>query len=429
MTRAGAGGDRRPGLHTGAADRATPARCSRRRRDGSDERRPAQLDRQGPRWAPGAMSSRDDAILVGAVAYHPRIVTIWERFRDYFAERGVPTDYLLYSNYERLVDALLAGDVDIGWNTNTAYVAAEERIGGDAQVLGMRDVDADFRTVIVTRRGETLRPTFARWPGSVSHSAAATPATPPSCRSTTSPGKAWMPRPETTLVRFDTDLGKHGDTGDSELRVVRAVAAGEADAGALGDATWAVLRSEGFPPPPSSRLPGEARPTTTATSPHCPRSTRTGGSAGARRCWRWTTTTRRLRNAMDLEGRQALATRRQVGLRGTDRSDASAGVSRLSVKRVDAGDARARSGPGDARLGPRSRASPSAESSRSRPRREASPSSSPPGRASPATNRSPSRPRAGGGPAIRRPNTPWRRRTGARASFACARGPARPRCT
>ena len=53
----------------------------------------------------------------------------------------MPTDYPLYSNYERLVDALLAGEVDIAWNTNTAYVAAEDRIGGEAQLLGMRDVD------------------------------------------------------------------------------------------------------------------------------------------------------------------------------------------------------------------------------------------------------------------------------------------------
>ena len=79
------------------------------------------------------MSGRDDTVLIGAVAYHPRIVTIWEGFREYFAGRGVPTDYLLYSNYERLVDALLSCEVDIAWNTNTAYVAAERRIGGDAQ--------------------------------------------------------------------------------------------------------------------------------------------------------------------------------------------------------------------------------------------------------------------------------------------------------
>jgi ABC-type phosphate/phosphonate transport system substrate-binding protein len=42
-------------------------------------------------------------------------------------------------------------------------------------------------------------------------------------------------------------MGKHGDTGDSELRVVQAVAEGDADAGALGDVTWARFREEGLP--------------------------------------------------------------------------------------------------------------------------------------------------------------------------------------
>jgi ABC-type phosphate/phosphonate transport system substrate-binding protein len=193
------------------------------------------------------VSSRDDTILVGAVAYHPRIVTIWEGFRGYFAEQGVPTDYLLYSNYERLVDALLTGEVDIAWNTNTAYVAAEERIDGDAQVLGMRDVDADFRTVIVTRRGEGFTE-----PDELAGRRLA-------LGSRDSGHAAILPlyyldregldaTTATTLVRFDTDLGKHGDTGDSEMLVVRAVADGNADAGAVGDATWASFRSSGFAP-------------------------------------------------------------------------------------------------------------------------------------------------------------------------------------
>jgi len=181
-------------------------------------------------------------ITVGAVAYHPRIVTIWERFREYFDDAGVPTDYLLYSNYERLVDALLEREVDVAWNTNTAYVAAEERIGGDAQVLGMRDVDADFRTVIAVRRGEVLAD-LAELGGKRlalgsrdSGHAAILPL-------------HWVREAgaDPELVRFDTDLGKHGDTGDSELRVVDAVSRGDADAGALGDATWVALRAEGHP--------------------------------------------------------------------------------------------------------------------------------------------------------------------------------------
>jgi ABC-type phosphate/phosphonate transport system substrate-binding protein len=184
-------------------------------------------------------------LLVGAVAYHPRIVTIWERFRDYFAEAGVPTDYVLYSNYERLVEALLAGEVDIAWNTNTAYVAAERRIGGEARVLGMRDVDADFRTVVATRQGNSFE------------SASELTGKRLALGSRDSGHAAILPLyylegdglriDEVQLVRFDTDLGKHGDTGDSELRVVEAVARGDADAGALGDAAWAALRADGHP--------------------------------------------------------------------------------------------------------------------------------------------------------------------------------------
>ena len=184
-------------------------------------------------------------ILVGAVAYHPRIVTIWERFREYFRDAGVPTDYVLYSNYERLVDALLDGAVDIAWNTNTAYVAAEARIGGGARLLGMRDVDADFRTVIATRRGEGFRQVedladkrLALGSRDSGHAAIL-------------PlhylHEGGVDLGDEQLVRFDTDLGKHGDTGDSELRVVEAVAAGDADAGALGDATWVALRTQGHP--------------------------------------------------------------------------------------------------------------------------------------------------------------------------------------
>jgi phosphonate transport system substrate-binding protein len=183
--------------------------------------------------------------LVGAVAYHPRIVTIWERFRDYFDDAGVPTDYVLYSNYERLVDALLDGEVMIAWNTNTAYVAAEQRIGGAAELLGMRDVDADYRTLVVTRRGET----FAR-PAELAGRRLAV-------GSRDSGHAAILPLhylklegldlEESCLVRFDTDLGKHGDTGESELRVLEAVGSGRADAGAVGDATWTALRTQGHP--------------------------------------------------------------------------------------------------------------------------------------------------------------------------------------
>jgi phosphonate transport system substrate-binding protein len=185
-------------------------------------------------------------VLVGAVAYHPRIVTIWEAFLEHFDREGVSTDYLLYSNYERLVDAVLAGDVEIGWNTNTAFVALEQRLGREARILGMRDIDSQFATLIVTRRGETFDEVgelagkrLALGSGDSGHAAIL----PLHYLAEQGLDAA----SDCELVRFDTDLGKHGDTGDSELRVIRAVAEGAADAGALGEPTLAAFRAERVP--------------------------------------------------------------------------------------------------------------------------------------------------------------------------------------
>ena len=46
------------------------------------------------------------------------------------------------------------------------------------------------------------------------------------------------PANECAIIRFDLDVGKHGDTGTSELEVLRALQAGQADAGALAESTW-----------------------------------------------------------------------------------------------------------------------------------------------------------------------------------------------
>ncbi len=182
---------------------------------------------------------------LGAVAYHPRIVTIWERFRTYFADAGVPTDYILFSNYERLVDAVLDGTVEIGWNTNTAYVGLDHRAGGRTRILGMRDVDRDWSTVLVMRKG--------RAPASVTELRGRVLA----LGSRDSGHAAILPLyylaregldvGSCRLLRFNTDLGKHGDTGDSELHVVRAVAEGEADVGALSAAYFSAFRAESVP--------------------------------------------------------------------------------------------------------------------------------------------------------------------------------------
>jgi phosphonate transport system substrate-binding protein len=66
-------------------------------------------------------------ILVGAVVYDPKVVVIWDIIKDFFEEQGYPIDYVFYSNYELQVDALLAGHIDIAWNSPLAWVDAQRR--------------------------------------------------------------------------------------------------------------------------------------------------------------------------------------------------------------------------------------------------------------------------------------------------------------
>jgi ABC-type phosphate/phosphonate transport system substrate-binding protein len=94
---------------------------------------------------------------IGAVAYAPKVVTIWEGIREYLRDRGLRTGYVLYSSYPALVDALVAGHIDIAWNTPLACLQAKERLGGQCLVLGMRDSDVNFTTVFIARADSPIR--------------------------------------------------------------------------------------------------------------------------------------------------------------------------------------------------------------------------------------------------------------------------------
>jgi ABC-type phosphate/phosphonate transport system substrate-binding protein len=175
-------------------------------------------------------------LIVGAVAYSARVVPIWEGMRDHFAGSPQPMDYVLYSNYERQVDALLAGHIDIAWNTNLAWVSTVRRSQGRCVALAMRDTDVGYRTLLVTRPGSGLagaRDLEGRRLALGSRDSAQAAILPPHFLR-----QAGVDMDRVTPVRFDTDAGKHGDTGTSELDAMRAVLAGQADAAAVGISTW-----------------------------------------------------------------------------------------------------------------------------------------------------------------------------------------------
>jgi hypothetical protein len=61
-----------------------------------------------------------ETLLMGAVAYDPKVVTIWEGFRRWFVDNGLPFDFLLYTHYERQVDDLVEGRIHAAWNSPLA---------------------------------------------------------------------------------------------------------------------------------------------------------------------------------------------------------------------------------------------------------------------------------------------------------------------
>ncbi len=95
-------------------------------------------------------------LIVGSVAYTPNVVTIWEGIRDYFTQGPAEMDFVLFSNYGRQVDALLAGVIDVAWNTNLAWVRTVAQTDGACRALAMRDTDTVFQTIFVARAGSAL---------------------------------------------------------------------------------------------------------------------------------------------------------------------------------------------------------------------------------------------------------------------------------
>lgn len=193
-------------------------------------------------------------IWLGAVAYNPKVVTIWEGMRRYFHEEAhLPVEIVLFQSYEAQVTALLAqpGEavprIDIAWNTNLAYLQSDEWSGHACRAIAMRDTDLGWMTKIVSVTGGPIA-TLADLKGRTL-----------AVGSRDSGHAAILPvhfleqqgmheGQDYRALRFDSDVGKHGDTGTSEVEVVRAVLEGRADAGAIGSPFWATVQGERLVP-------------------------------------------------------------------------------------------------------------------------------------------------------------------------------------
>jgi ABC-type phosphate/phosphonate transport system substrate-binding protein len=202
------------------------------------------------------MPMSDSTLIMGAVAYAPKVVTIWEGFKAFFARHGLAFDYLLYSNYERQVEAQFDGAIHLAWNSPLAWVRADRlaRARGQAvQAVAMRDTDCDLRSVVVVRADSPLQALADLRGARVGTGAIDSP------QATLIPlgllrEHGLVAGRDFTLRRFDVLGGKHGDHIGGERDAATALRAGEIDACCLIDGNHLAFGLDGTLPAGSTRV-------------------------------------------------------------------------------------------------------------------------------------------------------------------------------
>lgn len=200
-----------------------------------------------------------DSLVMAAVAYDAKVVPIWEGFREWFRAEGLAFDYVLYSNYERQVEALAEGHVHVAWNSPLAWVRAR-RLCPEAEAVAMRDTDCDLTSVVVVRDDSGI--------GSVADLAGRRV------------GVGAIDSPQATLiplwhlrrlgaggvdvVHHQIGVGKHGDHVGGEREAARALVEGRVDAACMIDGNHLLFSREGTLAPGSTRVL-----TQTPTYDHC----------------------------------------------------------------------------------------------------------------------------------------------------------------
>ena len=94
-------------------------------------------------------------VRLGAVASASHM-TVFQGLEKLFGARGIEMDWVLYSDYDAMIDAFVSGEIDLAWNGPLGYVKIKRLISNPCSVIAMRDVDINFTTHFITQEGSDI---------------------------------------------------------------------------------------------------------------------------------------------------------------------------------------------------------------------------------------------------------------------------------
>ena len=172
-------------------------------------------------------------------------LTAFQGLGEMFKREGIDMDWVLYSDYDAMIDDFVGGKIDLAWNGPLGYVKIKRLLDEPCQVIAMRDVDLNVSTCFVTRHGSDIL-TVEDLNGKRFAFAS---------RSSTESGLLAYhflketgidPRDDLALFSFSEDRTPSGLTGDKE--VIDCVLKGEYDAGAVAQRTLRAMSADGSLP-------------------------------------------------------------------------------------------------------------------------------------------------------------------------------------
>ncbi len=191
--------------------------------------------------------------ILGAVAYAPKVITIWEGFKTYFSEQNFDFDYVLFSNYETQNESLMKGNIHSAWNSPLAWVRAERMgraLGTPVSYGPMRDSDQDLTSVLVVKKNSSFTKIQDLIGKNIGFGAYDSP------QARLIP-LHHMRKEKVTSYRprcFDILGGKHGDHTGGERDAALALMINEVDACWMIDSNYQTFSSDGALTPGETRI-------------------------------------------------------------------------------------------------------------------------------------------------------------------------------